>query len=851
MPIFTAVGAAIFGAGTFLAAGTAFVLQTAAGLGLSYLAQALSGKKQNSEQPGFSAQGVIQTSGVVPRSFIFGKAMTAGSLVYVNTWGDLGKTPNAFLTQVIALSDLPSQSLDEVWVNGARVTLSGTPDLMNSYPVLEYYKDGVPYLWVKFYDGTQVAADPFLPSLVSSVDRPYEATRVGTGITYVIVTARVNDTLFSGFPSFKFVVTGTKLYDITKDTTAGGSGSHRWDTPSTWGGDGDHLPAVQLYNLLRGITYGGEWFYGLQAMVSVRLPPTNWIAQIGNCRTTVTGPDGAEPTYRAAGEIVVGNEIGSAVETLLSCMHGRLAEIGGFYKLYAGAPGAAVFSFTDDDILSTEEQSFTPFFGLHDSINGIEARYPSPANGWNYTEAPVLLSADYEEEDNNRRLLANVSLDMVPYDRQVQHLMQSALDEARRARKHTIGLPPKYWYVEPGDIGEWTSVRNGYVAKQFRTDGVLDKANLDIIVDMTEIDSSDYGWNQATDYTAPVISPTTYVVPEAQDIEDFAVAAGAIYDSTGLQRRPAIILSWDGDQPDIAGVEFEVRLASSETVVLRGRTENYAAEEYIIGQNILPNMAYEVRGRYIPNSDRITNFSDWLPVTTLDIFLSLADFEANLTAYVTTQLRDRDIEINKLSQRIAALAAEQDGANWLDKKDVRRDIRSREGVLSASIETVETVAVNTQSALASFQQVVTAGLAEKQASIETNATAIADINDGLAAQWTVTLTVDNYVSGLKSFNDGSTSDFTIITDSFRVVKPGVAGGDPKPMFQIADVEGVPTIVIAGDFFADGIIAARHLNVATLSAIVADVGLLNAGVIQSTNGLFVIDLNAGTITGYRP
>src|SRR5690606_28667627 len=138
-----------------------------------------------------------------------------------------------------------------------------------------------------------------------------------------------------------------------------------------------------IYNLLRGIQYDGEWFYGLQNMASARLPAAEWIAQINKCRAQIQGPNGLEPTYRTGGEIQVSAPIADAVEAMLTGCQGRLSEIGGVYKVHVGEPGTPVAALTDDDILSSEEQSFTPFFGLADTINGIAAKYPNPEEGWN------------------------------------------------------------------------------------------------------------------------------------------------------------------------------------------------------------------------------------------------------------------------------------------------------------------------------------------------------------------------------------------------------------------------------------------------------------------------------------
>ncbi|WP_234665205.1 hypothetical protein, partial [Allorhizobium ampelinum] len=82
---------------------------------------------------------------------------------------------------------------------------------------------------------------------------------------------------------------GMRLYDPSKDSSVGGNGAQRWSDASTWGGDGDRLPVVQLYALMRGIRWNGQWLYGLQTVTERRLPASHWIAQIGKCRTLIEG----------------------------------------------------------------------------------------------------------------------------------------------------------------------------------------------------------------------------------------------------------------------------------------------------------------------------------------------------------------------------------------------------------------------------------------------------------------------------------------------------------------------------------------------------------------------------------
>lgn len=860
MAIFTGIAAAVSTAfaGFFTAASlTTFALTTAASIGLSYIAKALSGNP-NKASPNQNAvagvQGTLQSGADVPRSFNLGYSVAAGSLVYANYWGEIfpggNRTPNAFLTQVIALNDLPGADLAGVWVNGEKVSLEVVADANGrGYPVAEYRKDGQPYLWVKYYDGTQTTADSFLVGTVSSADRPYESTRVGVGVAYVIVTSAVNETLFSGFPTFKFELSGIPLYDPTKDSTNGGSGPQRWSDPATWGGDGDSFPVVQAYNILRGIHYDGVWLYGLQRMTAARLPTINWNAQIDKCRATVTEDDGPQPTYRTGGQVSVNTQPVEVLEALMSGCQGRVSEIGGFYKVHVGAPDSPTFSFTDEDILSTEEQHFAPFFGLADSINGVVATYPSPAEGWAMKPAPALYDEDFEAEDGDRRLLANPALDFVPYPEQVQRLQKSALQEARRARRHDLTLPPAFWIHEPGDVGEWTSARNGYEEKLFRIDGVTDKANLDVAMSFTEVDPSDYDWDTDTDFTPVGTGPTIIPRPAPQGVIDW-FAEGYTLMVAGQPRRPAIRIAWDGDMMGVVGVQYEVRLDGETEVIARGRTDQLEAGSLIISQSLVADTDYEVRGQYLPSAPRDMLWSDWLAVTTPDVKFTLADFDQSVIDAVNNVEQFNGEAIEAALNLIASTVANQDARNWLDKKEVRSQLDATAGGAAAAIEEVRTVAVDTQAAFASFSIAATAQFGSTTAFVSQTATAIATSEGQAAAQYAVTLDVNGYVVGYNLINGGGgVSAFTVTVDKFQIAAPGEPGGAAVPIFTVANVDGSPKVGIRGDVIVDGSVKTQKLDVAELTAITAAFGNASvSGRLSSADGVsLVIDFTNNSIS----
>lgn len=740
MAIFSGIAAAISGAVSAvsgfiggLGAFGSFLLKTAVGVGVSLLAQSLAGKPKD---PTFSINGTLQGGGDISRSFILGRTATSGSLVFVNTWGQDGDTPNAYLTQVIALSDMPIRGLAEVWVNGERVTLGGLTD--RGYAVNEYPDS----LWVKFYDGTQTTADSFLFTSVSNGNRWWNPDRIGRGVAYAIVTARVSKNMFSGVPSFKFVLEGMRLYDISRDSTQGGVGTHRYADPATWGGDGDFLPAVQIYNLLRGISYNGQWFYGLQNMAAARLPALAWIAQIEKHRAGTLESTGWVNTYRSGGEVQVEAPLTSAVEALLTACQGKISEVGGVYYLHSGSPDAPVIAFTDDDILSTEEQEFTPFLGLADTINGVSANYPSPQDGWVSKTAPPLYRTDLEAIDGNRRLMADVDLNFVPYAEQVQRLMRSALEEARRFRRHTIVLPPKFWaYATPGTVFSWTSERNGYIAKLMRLDGVADRANLDVMVDITEVDPADYDWSTDTDFKPPVDGQLGVIRPSPQAIVDWFAEPATIKDAAGDDRRPAIRLTWDnsdGRLDDVIGIEYEVRLQATLEKVSEGRTDQPQVGSMLITQGLLPNESYVVRGRYIPGGDRPVLWSGFIPVITPNVLLSdkdvFVDVDFSGVDKQLSWLYDNARSAKDKIQGLITAQLEMSAAGMEHSESIRRSLSVALGNARADYNEKIEVAVSETSAVAIKVEELSVSFNGSIASLTSQIIVVADANQALAGR---------------------------------------------------------------------------------------------------------------------
>jgi hypothetical protein len=796
MAVFTAIGSAIFGAGTFLAGLTAAGLQIAAGVVMSSLGRSASSGEQTTQK--FGVQGKLQGGEDVPRSINLGWNCTAGSLVWHGTFG-AGGTMSA---RVMAIGDLPIRELLYPIVDGVDCTLlKGETHASYGWPVAEYRKGGVDHLWIKFYDGTQTVADPFLVStFAADPNRPYQSSRVGRGVPYVVVFARAperNDEgdkpLFQGIPTFKFVSNGVRWYNLTLDSTAGGVGPHRWDNPATWGGVGDFNPIVHLYNVLRGVRYAGQWLYGMQGTSAARLPAANWIAGINAAQTGIAGPAGTEPTYRAGGEIQVGAQVAITAEALLTAANARLVENGGIYTVYVGPPGAPVMAFADGDILSTEEQSFSPFLSLADTVNGMDASYPNPGEGWNSKKAPPLLRPDLEVLAGNRRLMASVSLDLVPYAAQVQRLMLWALNEALRARRHTFVLGPEFRVIEPGDVVRWTSARNGYVDKLFRVDGVIYKWNLDVIVDLTEVDPSDYDWDQEVDYRPVIDGPLVLVGPKPMPMQGWQVFPAAIKDETGAGRRPTIEVWAASGVPSVERIRVQVRVGD-ETGPLQFDAEVPYADpwKWILQGQFPPNTPHVVRGIFI--GPQASEWSGWLAVTTPNIKLGALDIDIafdEIAAEISEDLKFislsiRDVEEN--FERLGSLLSEQDLANYNDKLAMRRELAVTADGLTASFNEIIEVAIGPGGAITQKLEALYAAMGGSTAQVLVRYAAESS-PVGVEATWGLQVSTDDgetfgQAAFLVQVQDGNSQ---IVLAADRTI---VSNSDGTEVYALFDEDGL-------------------------------------------------------------
>lgn len=867
--------AGLINAGGIIGAIVKIGLSLALKVGLSLLQKALT-PKRDQRQPGI--KGSLQVGGANPLSFLIGYIATAGQLEYVNTWGKIRDTPNAYITMVISVSDIPITSLlSTIWVSGERCEIDFTAmDRNLGYPIKQFKSSsGSNYGWVRFHNGDQTEADDFLLEKFSTdPSRPWTADMVGRGIAYAIVTLRFDRDFFKGVPSIRFECQGIKQYIVAKDSTNGGSGVHRWDNEATREYAEDNATAI--YNIVRGIYFNGEWVYGGQNLSAQLLPNSTWIAGYNECNLDIPLKDGGtEKQFRCGYEVIVNQEPLSVVERFLEGANGYMPDLGGFYKLHIGPPSPSVYSFTDADIVATEELQLDPFPGLQQTYNAATARYPEPMEAWELKDAPPYFVEAYRTQDEGRRLIADLNFDTTFSNTQVQRLMKSVVEANRRFRRHIVCLPPETAVLEPGiDTVDWTSVREGYNSKDFLVMATTSKPGMAQFIQILEIDNNDFNWTPSTDQQNYATSYVGSVIPDAQEMGGWFFVPAIDYDGSNVARRPTIAVSFPGDSDDVAQVHIQIRHKQNLSMAFEGSIaygdvgeENSLKTVKLPGGPFLPNEEYEGRGTFVPYSGREIEWTDWFYIKTDDVRLGSSDLSPIEIKQIAQGFYDAIQDAYKakveLTERIEILsAAIMNTASRSVKQDSVVVTNQRANAKSFSILAAQIV--ETENGLEVLADAITgvqtqindldgtvAGQSSAINALQATSTQHGDDIEALASDITTVEATVGDVSGQGLYRlvaqAGSGEVITRLVVQVRATT-GSAWVEAGTIWEAGISGGVPfsRIVMQADQFlvTDG--STEHAPLAfiggKLTLDVASIGIVEAGLIQGAEQSMIIDID---------
>lgn len=865
--------------------------QMAVGLGLSlaagYGARALSPKASNQAAAGQRLSTSYDPNR--PREIVVGLAAVAGSHVHRNVYG-----AQEYVETVLDLSDfVESDGLHAVIVDGKSVTWNPVTGLVAEYPNMQ----------IRFKSGSwDQAADADLVS--HSADGRWTANHRGRGVTHVIVQLRYNAKEYpNGEPRILFVLRGAKFYDWRKDSTAGGSGPQRWGQPATYAHTRN--PWVIGYNWLRGIWLNGQRVAGMNCPAGM-LPLSDWTAAANACDEIVTKKNGGtEARYTADGVFSTASPHREILRALITACAGKLVDTGGVLRPLTGVASPAVLAITDDDLMASGDIEIIEKKSRADLVNAVFGSCHDPAQQYEATALPPRISPADEAADG-ARLERHYALDLVTSTTQGQRILEILRRKGRYQATAKVSLCARCSGLEAGDVISWTSARYGWVNRLFEvTTGAVNDAHTEIAVTLEETAAAIYAWTAGTDELDP-LAPMTVPAggTPAVSIAGLTVTNAAVASDGGGQR-PALFLTWTPPtDPSIVAIDVLYRRVG-DTVGLPYRILDPASGSTYILDGVQGVTAYEVALLPVTMPERnglawtawtapagvsVTHEVDVALVAEdvtpgiidaddLDeqtrFLLQLAAIGEEVQAGVSSRIRELRDEVQILGDAIISHRIVGDAT----RASVRTEITERQSLAeSFASYKVQTDAVlndpvtglgATATGLTALQSRVTAteaGIVAVADDIDSVTAAITDPVTGLVAQSNAALVlqgrvsategdisamearaslqinVNNQVIGIIDLaGNAIESIITMLSNKFVIAKPDGTGATQVFTTGTSPL-GANRIVVNGDIIALGSILAQHLSVASLDAIVANLGTIYAGKMQRLDGTMIFDLD---------
>jgi len=580
-----AVAAGIGGATTATLAAVGAVI-AAASLVNSLL---LAGQQAGTNQQRQAAETSVQL-GEGPRKVGIGTFASAGTLLDAFNYG--GQYGTDWEVLDLDIVDHLCDALVGFYVNDKYVAYTGDGPVSGYNGQLEIY----------WRNGSENQSPPAVMTTYGG----WSANDRLRGVAHVVVAYKADDpnsktpVWTSGRPQFLFVVKGLRAYDPRKDSTVpGGSGSHRWDNPSTW--EWTENAEILRYNFDRGIYACNRVTDPTQLLIGrglsvIEAPPERIFAAANLCDEIVPALNGqTERRYRVGGVIAADETFGSVADLFAAAMGGIVIQPEGTVAVEPGQAKAPTFFFTDADIVTGTKVAYSPFRGEADKewVNTVAARYVEPTQKWADHGAPVRrVNADVLADKGPRE--ATPSLRLVTSGTQAQRIAEIIRRQGRLQKTASVVLGPRFAEIEEGDWGVWTSARRfGGQSVTFRVERFALGREWRIALTLREM--------TADVYAAPTLFSDGAVAEQQAPVTDpYYLPSRAVY--RFLERTPRYALTSNESSITIAAMTGT--LDDSTAVSLPAGTLTG------LGSGLWFNVFYErATGQYLPVSDGgITTF---------------------------------------------------------------------------------------------------------------------------------------------------------------------------------------------------------------------------------------------------
>ncbi|MDE4554154.1 phage tail tip fiber protein [Sinorhizobium meliloti] len=881
MAIFTGIATAIAGA---LFGGSALATSLIGGalaFGAKFAVGKLTQQKQG-KQKHTAVQGENQFGGDVPVGTLYGVGKTKGQRAFYAKW-DKGNKRNA---EVFILANGWCDGLEPyVYMYGEKYNLVAQATIGNEvarYGVQGFIDgDGNSAISIRFYDGRPgQGVDQRLVDVTATLGNKWKATSKLSSMCYVVVERYYHLEFFrdagKGKPDIDFVLRGLREYDPRKDSTvAGGSGTQRLNTPSTWVHTKN--PAVHRLNYqlgLRALVSGRTLIGEGKSLGQIDL--ATYFVAMNVCDTLRAN---GKKTYECSLFVSGDDDHTEVLKQFDDAMAGYGLNRRGLSGVIPGAPQIPVKDLTAADIPidRAKDVQFRP--SAFERYNHLSGQFTSIESMWNPESLkPVYVNADIAADGRNRQ--TSIDFLQVTDPDIAQYLLNIRYRQNRMGGKATVPVSRRFGLAV--QEGEWITWRGKtWLISEWRAD---DRLRITLVLSETSAAIYD---DDGIEPGPIVIPPTPPINPSLlSTVQNFNVAVGMINGAQGYDT-PALLFTWTPpDDPTITAVRFVYQIEGT-TEIFEDQCTSPEDGSFRTTKNVVSGKVYNARATITTVPDRLRTFTPWMTTaqptglqTLLTGLQQLQDDALNRFKELQQEMdeffRPRLVELLdafSLEGAVGQIERQQIVAtigDALAQITEERRVRVSEneamaqlltylqaslGTTNARLITEETVRATTDSALASSITTLDAEADGNLARLIAEETARAD-GDGALASSISGVSADfngRFAQGLVKFEavaapTGVDARFSVLlragtNQSFKVsgfyVELYTEGGVQKSRMA---VQADQFLVTSGN--------SRHYPLVfengELKLAIANIGTVNAGLLQSLNGKMKIDLNNGTI-----
>lgn len=571
---------------------------------ISLVASKLFGPKIE-KQTGLQPVNVTTRSAIDYRKIVYGQAQVSGPIVYQNADNDAGNAI-ADLYTVVPVADHEIEDFVSLWLDSDAIPKAdiawtagaagadgtGTGAVSTAKWVGESSDTA---LYFQYYLGhpNQVASGQLTTVFSTDLTSNFR----GRNAAYFFARQRYRKTTEKiwqdrNVSNYRALIKGKKIYDPRKDSTNGGSGTHRYTDSTTW--EWSDNPALCLADYL---------FDVMDVDPATEIDWTAVADAADDCDVLVTIPPAGSPAttekrFTCNGALSLGVRHRDNLESILSSMAGTLAYVGGVWRMRASVWDAASVSIPTSDIVGDVTVRGTA--PLAERFNRVTGAYIDPARNYQAVEFSSVTASEFQTRDNNRELTNDLELPMTNSEYMAQRIAYRVLEQGDNQAIVEIPMNWRGAKIAVGDVFDLTFAEFGWSAKTFRCiEWVRDESG--VITVTGKEDSSDR-------YVDPLVGE--YTVKTASSITLPAILVAPI---SGLVANGLV----DGNQltwTNPPGRLFEV-------VEIHGSDDNDRANASLIpegevtGERTFETLKLAPRTRYYWGRTRNADgqVSDWHP----------------------------------------------------------------------------------------------------------------------------------------------------------------------------------------------------------------------------------------------